>query len=119
MADSFAARVRRGAEVLDNTVNDKWWLKIDLDSLELRDGEHCMLGQLSEDGDYCQGLGMIGLDCATDKDVDLGFNLPEVDVPGLSWREAEKARHRGWRWLNIRWRQEILRRRQAKEATDA
>lgn len=47
-------RVQRGAEYLDE-MDPGWHRRIDADTLELEDGEHCVLGQLH--GEFRLGLG--------------------------------------------------------------
>jgi hypothetical protein len=47
-------RVRRGAEYLDD-MDPGWHRRVDADTLELEDGQHCVLGQLH--GDFRLGLG--------------------------------------------------------------
>lgn len=111
--DSYAARVRRGVDFLDNTVNDNWHLKIDLDSLNLSDGAHCILGQLWESqrdeesqyasDNYIRALKALGIDESAEdgREVDLGFNVDEDHTD--TWLEQRQA----YRWLTIRWRQAI------------
>lgn len=102
MRDSYAARVRRGVAFLDETVNDDWHLKIDLDSLDLADGEHCVLGQLWQDKlpedyspDEAYDVAKDELDLSL-RDDKLGFVIA-----------ADDDFDDGFRWLTIRWRQAI------------
>lgn len=52
--ENVRERVRRGAEYLDD-MDPGWHRRVDADTLELEDGQHCVLGQLH--GDFRLGLG--------------------------------------------------------------
>lgn len=57
MCDIFVPdRVKAGAEVLD-AEDERWWLKIDLQDLDVTSYHHCVLGQLY--GDYSTGLDIL------------------------------------------------------------
>jgi hypothetical protein len=47
-------RVERGAKLLDNLGPKRWWVRIDLASLSMRDAGGCILGQLF--GEYSDGV---------------------------------------------------------------
>lgn len=52
--DQVRERVRKGAELLDETY-DRWWDAIDLDTLEIDHTDHCILGQLGKDSRFGSG----------------------------------------------------------------
>jgi len=111
MAETYKARVERGAVLLDELVNESWWEHIDIPSLDMASGEHCILGQLFDsdilifqDGNmaadgYDAGLQRLGL---SDRDAErVGF-------------EAYGHLSHEYRWLGVRWRQLIEKRRNAQ-----
>ena len=53
-ADKVQGRVQRGAEYLDE-IDPGWHRRVNADTLELEDGQHCVLGQLH--GEFRLGLG--------------------------------------------------------------
>lgn len=52
--ETVRKRVQRGAEYLDE-MDPGWHHRVDADTLELEDGQHCVLGQLH--GEFRLGLG--------------------------------------------------------------
>jgi len=73
--DAARARAARGAALLDDR-DDGWAARVDPGSLQLADGEACVLGQLS--GEYRRGLRGRVLDLSSAptrfvSPVDLGF----------------------------------------------
>ena len=84
----IAEAVRKGAKVLDKT-DPLWYKEVDINTLDLADGEHCILGQLC--GNYYDAGGYIdGLDPNEDptessKSVKLGFNtVRKQSFPNLT-----------------------------------
>ena len=55
------ARVKRGIEWLDKKRGDDWVCTIDLENLNIRSGNYCILGQLYEDG-YFEGCKKLRID---------------------------------------------------------
>ena len=98
-------RVERGAEYLDN-VDPGWHRRVNADTLELEDGQHCVLGQLH--GGFRLGLGrshVLSLSSAPRASlspVDYGFKCVEgvsdawqardYELLTAAWREAVRAR---------------------------
>ena len=117
MADTYKARVERGAVLLDELVNENWWERIDIPTLDMACGEHCILGQLFDsdpliyqDGNmaadgYDAGLQRLGIGSGNAAE-DHGFECHH-DV-GMAEHNDE------YRWLQVRWRQLIEKRRNAQ-----
>jgi len=98
-------RVRRGAEYLDD-MDPGWHRRVDADTLELEDGQHCVLGQLH--GGFRLGLGrshVLSLSSAPRASlspVAYGFKCVEgvsdewqardYELLTAAWREAVRAR---------------------------
>ena len=90
-------RVERGAALLDAELGPEWPERIDVPTLDIADGDHCVLGQVYEKGfsrnGYSAGLhalsGTFGLNTYA-----LGFNAdPDTFTRLLPlWREAIEAR---------------------------
>jgi hypothetical protein len=103
------ARVQRGAEYLDE-VDPGWHARVNAQTLELEDGQHCVLGQLH--GGFRLGLGrsqVLSLSSAPRASlspVAYGFKC----VEGVS--EAWQARD--YELLTAAWR-EAVRRRQRQD----
>lgn len=97
-----ATRARLGAELLDDE-DPGWALRLDAASLQLADGQACVLGQLH--GDYRRGLfrsRVIGASSAPARfvsPVDLGFQATREGGP-----EAERL---DYAFLTRAWRDEI------------
>lgn len=103
--DRARERVQRGAEYLDG-VDPEWHRRVDSETLELGDGQHCILGQLH--GEFRLGLGrsdlinMSSAPRASLSPVAYGFkcmeNVPEAwqahdyDLLNRAWREAVRTR---------------------------
>lgn len=47
---NISKRVTRGIEFLSEKLDTAWWMHIDLDTLDLENGEHCVVGQLNRAG---------------------------------------------------------------------
>lgn len=104
----YAARVQRGAALLD----EKWptWAQdIDLDTLDIENGDHCMTAQYAqslgnEDADWSDGMSALGLSEGNgDSYVTHGFN---------SEYDYETASRKGvFTTLNNLWRDLIAQRR--------
>lgn len=101
------ARVHRGAEYLDE-VDPGWHARVNARTLELEDGQHCVLGQLH--GGFRLGLGrsqVLSLSSAPRASlspVDYGFKCVEgvsdawqardYELLTAAWREAVRRRQR-------------------------
>jgi len=103
-------RVRRGATYLDDLDPD-WHGRVDPDTLELANGQACVLGQLH--GDFRMGLGRAQI-----------LNLTSAPRPSLSpvaygfqclQRVPDAAQDQDYDLLNQAW-QEAIRERQRKDA---
>jgi len=103
-------RVRRGATYLDDLDPD-WHRRVDPDTLELANGQACVLGQLH--GDFRMGLGRAQI-----------LNFTSAPRPSLSpvaygfqclQRVPDAAQDQDYKLLNQAW-QEAIRERQRKEA---
>jgi hypothetical protein len=110
--DEVQERVERGATYLDG-VDPGWHRRVDAETLELEDGEHCVLGQLH--GGFRLGLGrshVLSLSSAPQASlspVAYGFKCVEgvseawqardYELLTAAWREAVRKRtvgdHRG------------------------
>lgn len=103
---SARERARRGAAYLDDVASG-WTSHVDSTSLNLADGESCVLGQLH--GSFSLGLGRAGLFSLSSaprgsfSPVDLGFHC----VQGVPDMLQEKDHVN----LTRAWREEIARRR--------
>lgn len=102
-------RVRRGATYLDDLDPD-WHRRVDPDTLELANGQACVLGQLH--GDFRMGLGRAQI-----------LNLTSAPRPSLSpvaygfqclQRVPDAAQDRDYDLLNRAW-QEAIRERQRRD----
>lgn len=83
-------RVKRGMALLERAYGINWVDYIDLDTLELRDGNACVLGQVY--GSYTRGVDTLwprpALSYAV---IDHGFvarNDPEWDALNAAWQDA-------------------------------
>lgn len=113
----YAARVQRGAALLD----EKWptWAQdIDLDTLDVGDGERCVTAQFylstSQENEYDEnwtfGRRALGLN---DKEyADHGFN-------GTEWMEGNSVPESTFATLNRLWRDLIIQRREAAQPPEA
>lgn len=86
-------RVAAGAELLDE-LYPEWEKQIDLDLIDMADGDRCIVGQLF--GDYEGGLHDLGLGGDTEG-ADHGFYLPAP----ADWRDER------WEALGEMWITEI------------
>ena len=97
-----ASRARSGAELLDGE-DPGWAARVDTRTLELADGQACVLGQLH--GDFRRGLfrsRVLGVSSAPARfvsPVDLGFQATREGGP-----EAERL---DYAFLTRAWREEI------------
>ncbi len=91
---AFAARVARGAALLDEMVPG-WDQRIDLDYLQMEDGRECVLGQTFDSSLFA--LELMGID---DPEA-YGFDLAEGEDETL------------WPTVNAMWRALIVSRRPA------
>jgi len=103
--EAVQERVERGAAYLDE-VDPGWHRRVNADTLELEDGQHCVLGQLH--GGFRLGLGrshVLSLSSAPRASlspVDYGFKCVEnvseawqardYELLTAAWREAVRAR---------------------------
>jgi hypothetical protein len=103
--DRARERVQRGAEYLDD-VDPEWYRRVDSETLELGDGQHCILGQMH--GEFRLGLGrsdlinMSSAPRASLSPVAYGFkcveNVPEewqdydYELLNEAWKEAVRSR---------------------------
>lgn len=112
--EAARARVRRGAAYLDDA-GDGWHNRLNPATLELADGAHCVLGQLH--GGFRTGLlrarilDLSSAPIASLSPVDLGFQARR-DLGG----EIEAL---DYAFLNRAWREELDRRRGAREESGA
>lgn len=118
---SYEDRVYYGAKFLD-AVRPNWTDDIDLDRLDLQDGDNCILGQLFDD--YSRVGGVTGSTHEWRHWADLGFIRYELDethgcvypagynsgiyMDGVSRRRMEFA------FLENEWRSVILARRASR-----
>jgi hypothetical protein len=87
-------RVLKGIELLKREHGEDWWLKIDMNALELKSGTACVLGQLYHDAETDERNGYeVGAEALGIRfhERDYGFN-----VVGFEWNA-----------LNAAWRGEI------------
>lgn len=92
----FAAKVAKGAELLDNE-RPGWADDIDLESLNMAEGNHCILGQLY--GDYVDGLYALGFTRGWGSRGH-GFTLH------VGWSSASDSME-DWYTLHALWRKEV------------
>jgi hypothetical protein len=95
-------RVAQGAALLDAEVPG-WAQRIDLPSLSMRDGSHCVLGQLF--GDYFNGTSTLGIKYQWQEKVSHGFT---IDLP-RSGVNMERDVAREFRLLTLAWKSLIER----------
>jgi hypothetical protein len=90
---ALKTRVIRGIELLQKKYGDGWIEKIDLKTLDLGDGDRCVLGQLY--GEYERGLETLAIKTfldgamyAFDIDdlLDYEFDADEYDALDDAWR---------------------------------
>ncbi len=107
--ENALGRVRRGAEYLDE-VDAGWYRRVDADTLELSNGQSCVLGQLH--GEFRMGLSRARLldfssaPRANQSPVDFGFQC----VGGVDGMLQEQD----YVYLNRAW-QAVIRERQADD----
>lgn len=104
--EAAAARAARGAAFLDSA-DPGWAVRVDPDSLELADGQACVLGQLH--GDYRHGL-------LRARVLDLSSApLASLSPEGLGFQATralgEAAEALDYAFLTRAWRREIAQRR--------
>lgn len=95
-------RVRRGAELMDEKMPG-WFLRVDLDSLDMASPCRCVLGQLN--GNFFDSAALLWNEAQGDAMTNSrlhGFNL----IAGSSCESLESA-----------WKSEIRRRRREKRAS--
>jgi hypothetical protein len=101
-------RVERGATYLDE-VDPGWYRRVDSDTLELGDGQHCVLGQLH--GEFRLGLGrshlitMSSAPRASLSPANYGFKC--VDGVSDEWQARDYA------LLNAAWKEAVRTRQEA------
>lgn len=86
MSDIATQRVSAGAKFLDS-VNYDWANKIDISSLEMYDGDSCIVGQLY--GDYETGLSRLGI--SSTEAMSYGFEDESYEVTYTELTAAWKA----------------------------
>lgn len=107
-------RVKRGASYLDE-VDPNWYQRVNSETLELGDGQHCILGQLH--GEFQLGLGrsqlitMSSAPRASLSPVSYGFKCVE-GVP-------EPWQARDYELLNEAWREAVQTRQRNDAASDS
>lgn len=112
-AEKARERVDRGATYLDE-VDPEWYRRVDSDTLELGDGQHCILGQLH--GEFRLGLGrshlitMSSAPRASLSPVHYGFKC----VEGVS----DEWQARDYDLLNAAWKDAVQRRQDADPTMD-
>lgn len=105
MAKSYIGRVRAGATWLDEHAPD-WIDKIDLPTLLMEHGAHCILGQVFDD----HGPNWInGYEWATDKES--GLLKDDAEIRRLGFELDIEEDYPGYVWLQRRWTQYIQERR--------
>jgi hypothetical protein len=101
-------RVERGATYLDE-VDPGWYRRVDSDTLELGDGQHCVLGQLH--GEFRLGLGrshlitMSSAPRASLSPANYGFKC--IDGVSDEWQARDYA------LLNAAWKEAVRMRQEA------
>lgn len=98
------ANVLNGIELLKREFGDDWWMKVDLDRLNLSDPRKCVLGQLYSDGpgpSYESGyvVGAQKLDIYG-KDGQYGFSYHGMAMLAEELNDP-------WPMLTAAWKQEI------------
>ncbi len=107
MKDSYARRVKRGADVLD-THCPNWRKVLNLKKFEHNNCYKCILGQLY--GEFTDGLGRIGLDRA-DEAEHHGFDVPfPSNYIKMSTEAEEKYYKTAYKKLSELWIKEIKKR---------
>jgi hypothetical protein len=91
-------KVAQGAALLDAEVPG-WAQRIDLPSLSMRDGSHCVLGQLF--GDYFNGTSTLGIKYQWQQKVSHGFT---IDLPARLGRTMDRDIDREFRLLTSAWK---------------
>ena len=91
---------KRGAKALDKT-NPLWYQDVDINRLDLADGEYCILGQLN--GSYYDAGGYI-------KDLDPYDESPKALAFKLGFNSRRDS---AFPSLTMAWIKEIFKRRQA------
>ncbi len=106
MVKTAAERVKAGAALLDRK-RPGWANKVVAETLDMREGEQCVLGQIF--GDFDAGLRKIGA-MEGDARLDLGFTTDYLDRSRTrSHREEEHE-------LKTIWLAEVYARPRSKEA---
>lgn len=79
----YAARIAKGAALLDEK-RPGWERLLDLDTLDIRSGDHCVTAQLSGVHSWWRGMEMLDL---TEEDdgtyISHGFNAEERHINGV------------------------------------
>jgi hypothetical protein len=108
MGIDYEARVAKGIALLDEKIPD-WVDRIDLDTLDIGNGNHCVTAQLSSVGDWIPGMQMLGLEAGdhhTGSYTEHGFNTESFyDVADYKPWEARDT-------LTEIWKRRITERRQ-------
>lgn len=111
--DRARERVQRGAEYLDG-IDPDWYRRVDSETLELGDGEHCILGQLH--GEFRLGLGrsdLISMSSAPRTSLSpVAYGFKCVDSVPEAWQAYD------YELLNEAWRQAVQARQEADSVFD-
>ncbi len=93
----FEKQIAKGVALLDQHVGLDWRERINLDMLDLRDCEVCIVGQLFIS--YRAGLRTLEIEPITEDVIEFGFGLDG---------EVLDFDHPNWNILTEEWRQECL-----------
>lgn len=112
----YEARVRKGIALLDKKFPD-WAGLIDLDILDINDGERCVTAQLAEhkagDASYATGMDLLGLYLGSYNDgsyTQYGFNAEVNHAPDMP---SNYDQLNAYAELNTIWKREIAARQAA------
>lgn len=103
-APLVSKRVKRGAEMLDEYGPEKWWDKIDVDTLSIMCPANCVLGQVY--GSYGRGLKKLRL-----KNVSVAPTKQGLNTFSPYWPEQSFM-------LRDAWIEEVKRRRKLDDAEE-
>jgi len=97
---TIAQRVKKGMAFLDKKLEENWFLRVNLTTLNVAVPTTCPLGQT--DGDYFSHAKKLGLDALGDEVRDMGFFLSPQNKPTDAIKELIS--------LTKQWRLAIARR---------
>lgn len=102
----YEARVAKGIALLDEKAPD-WAAKIQLDLLDIWDGDYCVTAQLSGHRDFVTGMKMLDLEQGANNSGSYtlhGFNAEDPGAPGLPENYDQGD---AFQTLNRIWKREI------------